>query len=110
VRIELLYWDGCPSHPRALADLREALLEFGLDPDSVLVSEIGTEQDADAQQFVGSPTIRIDGVDVQPPGAEEPVGLSCRVYRRRDGRIAPTPDPADLRDALRAALAATATA
>ena len=41
------------------------------------------------------------------PG-NEPTGLTCRVYRRRDGRISPTPDPADLRDALRAA-SATAT-
>jgi hypothetical protein len=28
------------------------------------------------------------------------VGLACRIYRRRDGRISPTPDPADVRDAL----------
>jgi hypothetical protein len=55
-----------------------------------------------------SPTIRIDGVDVQPPG-EEPVGLTCRVYHRRDGRISPTPDPADVRDALLAAQTATTT-
>ena len=31
---------------------------------------------------------------------DEPAGLNCRVYRRRDGRVAPTPDPEDLRDAL----------
>ena len=53
--------------------------------------------------FVGSPTILIDGADVAPPSQEEPVGLSCRVYRRRDGRISPTPDPDDLREALRRA-------
>ena len=52
--------------------------------------------------FVGSPTVRVDGRDVQPPG-DEPVGLTCRVYRRRDGRISPTPDPHDLAEALRSA-------
>jgi hypothetical protein len=36
-----------------------------------------------------------------PPPAGEPTGLTCRVYRRRDGRYSPTPDPADLREALR---------
>jgi hypothetical protein len=53
---------------------------------------------------VGSPTILIDGADpLSAPG--EPTGLSCRVYRRRDGRVSPTPDPDDLRAALTAAAA-----
>jgi len=102
MHVELLFWAGCPSHPRALSDLREALDEAGLDPDCVIVREVRSESDAAAERFIGSPTIRIDGVDVQPPG-DEPTGLSCRIYRRRDGRISPTPDPADLREALRGA-------
>jgi hypothetical protein len=102
MRVEFLYWADCPSHPEALADLREALLETGHDPDRVIVREVESEADAEAEGFVGSPTIRIDGVDVQPLD-DEPTGLTCRVYRRRDGRISPTPDPADVRDALRAA-------
>jgi hypothetical protein len=102
MHVELLFWADCPSHPKALADLRQALADSGLDPDSVTVREVYSEIGAEAEAFVGSPTIRIDGVDVQPPGGE-PTGLTCRIYRRRDGRISPTPDPADLRDALRAA-------
>ena len=102
MRVEVLFWAGCPSYPKALSDLREALVETGLDPDCVVVREVKSESDAAVERFVGSPTIRIDGVDVQPP-RDEPVGLTCRVYRRRDGRISPTPDPADLRDALYAA-------
>ncbi|HEV7584776.1 MAG TPA: hypothetical protein VGO14_03250 [Solirubrobacteraceae bacterium] len=102
MRVELLFWAGCPSHPQALADLREALAEAGLDPESVIVREIISELAARDEGFVGSPTIRIDGLDVQPPHGE-PSGLTCRVYRRRDGRISPTPDPADLRDAIDAA-------
>ena len=46
------------------------------------------------------PTIRIDGEDILPPGEEEAAGLTCRIYRLRDGRVSPTPDPDDLRDAL----------
>jgi hypothetical protein len=107
MRVELLFWSGCPSHPKALADLRQAMAETGLGADSVIVREVDSEVDAEAEEFVGSPTIRIDGVDVQPPG-EEPTGLTCRVYRRRDGRVSPTPDPADLRDALRARTTASA--
>ncbi len=103
VQVELLFWDGCPSHPAALADLRAALAELGLDPGLAAVREVASDADAAAEAFVGSPTIRIDGRDLQPP-ADEPAALTCRVYRRRDGRFSPTPDPDDLRDALRAAL------
>lgn len=101
--IELLYFDGCPSHPAALADLREALAELGGDPGSIAVREVRTDGEAGAEGFVGSPTIRVGGRDLFPPG-EEPAGLTCRIYRRRNGQVSPTPDPDDLRDALRAAL------
>jgi len=103
MRVELLYWDGCPSHPQALRELRTAMGELGLDPEAVEVREIDTDDAADAERFTGSPTIRIDGVDVQDPGAE-PAALTCRVYHRRDGRVAAVPDPDDVRDALRRAL------
>ena len=76
------------------------MAETGLDPDRVEITEITSDEAADDHQFIGSPTIRIDGVDIQPPSAEERIGLTCRVYRLRDGRVSPTPDPADVRDAL----------
>ena len=98
--MELLFWSGCPSHPQALADLKEAMAELGLDPADVTVREIDSDEQAMVEGFVGSPTIRVDGRDILPP-AGEPTGLTCRIYRRRDGRISPTPDPLDLREALR---------
>jgi hypothetical protein len=102
-RVELLFWDGCPSHPQALADLRAAMADAGLDPDAIEVREVDTEHAAADEAFVGSPTIRVDGEDVDPPG-DEPVGLTCRVYRLRDGRYSPVPDPATLHAALEDAL------
>jgi len=102
-RVEVLVWDGCPSHPKAVAELRAMMTELGLDPEAVVVREVDTDDAAERERFVGSPTIRIDGDDIQELG-DEPVGLTCRVYRLRDGRIAPIPDPADVRDALRAAI------
>ena len=83
--------------------LREAMKEAGLDPESIEVREVDTEASAEREEFVGSPTIRVDGRDVQAPCEGEPTGLACRVYRRRDGRTSPLPDPEDLRDALRTA-------
>ena len=101
--VELLYWEGCPSHPQALAQLRAAMEELALDPDAIEVRHVDTDGLAEATGFVGSPTIRVDGDDVQDPGAE-PTGLTCRIYHRRDGRISPLPDPADVRDALHNAI------
>ena len=102
-QVELLFWEGCPSHSKALAQLREAMEELGLDADAIEVRHVDTDERAGAEGFVGSPTIRIDGVDVQDPG-DEPTALTCRIYHRRDGRISPLPDPADVRDALHTAM------
>jgi hypothetical protein len=99
-RVELLWWRGCPSWERAGEIVREQMREVGLDPEALEVTEIETDQDAQRTDFPGSPTIRIDGADFQPPGPEEPRGLTCRVYRLRDGRASPLPDAQDLREAL----------
>lgn len=105
-KVELLWWPGCPSRDRALADLRAALAEMGLDGDAVQMVRIDTEADAAREGFPGSPTIRVDGDDLLPgPAGSEPSGLTCRLYRLRDGRASPSPDPADLRAALRTAIA-----
>jgi hypothetical protein len=101
--LELLWWEGCPSTERALADLRQALAAVGLADAEVRMREVETDQEAAETRFVGSPTILIDGADLVPAADDEPIGLSCRVYRRRDGRISPVPDPDDLREALRRA-------
>src|SRR5919197_3332843 len=78
--VELLFWEGCPSHPAAIADLRTALAERGLDPEAVVLREIVTDEDARRERFTGSPTIRFDGADVVDPG-DEPPALNGRVYR-----------------------------
>jgi hypothetical protein len=103
MRVELLWWEGCPSHPEALADLRDALREEGIGEERLEVRHITSEEEAERAGFPGSPTIRVDGEDVSPPGPGEPLGLTCRVYRLRDGRFSPVPDPADLREKLRRA-------
>ena len=97
--IELLWWEGCPSTDDALAILREEMTALGLDPRSVEVREVATDDDAEREEFVGSPTIRVNGRDLQPP-RDEPAGLTCRVYRLRDGRASPLPDRQDVRDTL----------
>jgi hypothetical protein len=103
MNVELLWWEGCPSTERALKAVREAVSELGLSHVELQTREIATDDDAREAGFVGSPTILIDGVDLVPAAGEEHIGLSCRIYRRRDGRVSPIPDPDDLREALQRA-------
>jgi len=98
--VELLFWEGCPSHPEALVQLRRILEEEHVGT-SVELVEVTSDEQARRERFLGSPTIRIAGEDVVPAGAGEPFSLTCRVYRTRDGRISPIPDPDDLRAAVR---------
>jgi hypothetical protein len=100
--VELLWWDGCPSHPQALAQLEGVLREEGLDTTVDLI-EVASDEQARRERFPGSPTIRIDGRDIVDPDETEPFSLTCRVYRTRDGKISPVPDPEDVREAVRRA-------
>jgi hypothetical protein len=99
--VEIFWWEGCPSWERALGMLRAEMETAGIGEDELEIVEIRTEDDARRHRFAGSPTIRVAGREVQPPGPEQPIGLTCRVYRRRDGRMSPLPDPEDIREALK---------
>lgn len=80
--------------------LREKMAEHGLAEDRLEVIEVKDGANAEELGFPGSPTILVGGGDIQPPGPQLPVGLTCRVYRCRDGRVSPLPDPEDISDAL----------
>ncbi len=103
-RIELLWWDGCPSVERALADLQLAAREAGIDPSTIALREVVSDAQAEREGFAGSPTILINGHDPFP--ADSGIGLSCRVYRTSEGRASPTPDLTELRAAIGRAVAA----
>jgi hypothetical protein len=100
VQVSFLYYEECPSHDLALERLREVMAEDGI-PSEVEVSKVETEEQARELRFVGSPTIRIDGRDVDPP-TDPRYALTCRVYRLEDDRISPLPSKDMIRRALRA--------
>jgi hypothetical protein len=99
MRIEFLYWDGCPSHPEAEALLREVLRARGLDAE-VDRREVTSQEEAESERFPGSPTIRVDGRDVDPAGAGARPALTCRIYSLPDGRVSPVPTREQLEEAL----------
>ena len=90
-RVEFFYWAECPSHERALAILLETMAEEQIQV-PVEITEVKSEIEAERYQFYGSPTIRIDGVDIAPlPEDIARPSLTCRAYWRADGRISPLP-------------------
>jgi hypothetical protein len=99
-RIELYWWEGCPSYPEALELLRAVIAARGLDVE-VELREVRDDEQAVELAFPGSPTIRVDGRDVDPAGAGARPALTCRIYRLPDGRVSPIPSREQLEEALR---------
>jgi hypothetical protein len=87
VQVSLLYFDGCPNWRETEQRLLAVL--SGVDATLAYV-RVETHEDAEWLSFRGSPTVLVDGRD--PFGSpEDPVGLSCRVFRTPEGlRGAPT--------------------
>ncbi len=98
--IELLYWEGCPSHPEAKALLEQVLAELGRD-DQIVMTEVRSDEEAERLRFPGSPTIRVDGRDIDAMGASGRPSLTCRIYHLPDGRISPVPSREQMEAALR---------
>ena len=99
-KIELLYWSGCPSHPEALELIRSVADAQGVATEIELRS-VESDEEAVRLSFPGSPTIRIDGVDIDPLGASARPALTCRIYTLPDGRFSPVPSRTQLEEALR---------
>jgi hypothetical protein len=101
MRIELLYLDGCPGHEAFLPRLR-ALLDQADVRAPVELRRVESEDAARRERFLGSPTLRIDGADVEPGASDRrDYGLTCRLYPAVGG-LAATPPDAWVLDALRA--------
>jgi hypothetical protein len=101
MNITFLYFEGCPSHDAALERLRQIMAEEGTQAEIEII-KVETDEQAQRLHFVGSPTILIDGRDIDLPPSEAYPALTCRAYRLEDGRISPLPSPAMIRRALQA--------
>lgn len=107
MKVTFLYFEDCPSHAEALARLQQTIAEEAV-PAEIEVIKVETEAEAGQHHFVGSPTILVEGRDIDPPPPDIPFALTCRAYRRADGRITPLPPVELIRQALRAAHTSTA--
>lgn len=83
MRIELLYFDDCPSWRHAWAVLGDALARTGSDAE-VRLRHIDAVPESESVGFAGSPTLRFDGRDLE--GYDGPAVMACRTYRGNEGR------------------------
>lgn len=98
-RVEILYFEDCPNHEEARALVERVAAELRVEPE-IHVVEVPDADAAVKRRFLGSPTVRVDGRDVEPgaDGRREFV-LSCRVYRRERG-FSGQPEERWIREAL----------
>jgi hypothetical protein len=102
MKVEILYFSGCPNHLPAVDRVREVLQQEGTPADMV---EVEVKDAASAQQvgFLGSPTIRVDGHDIEPAArAAGAFGMVCRTYVE-GGRRSGVPSTEWIRAAVREA-------
>jgi hypothetical protein len=97
MKVEVLFFDGCPSHERVLPRIEQLAREAGAEVEQRRVESLDA---AEQERFLGSPTVRVDGRDIEPTADErDDYGLKCRLYRTAAGASGTPPD-----EWLRAAL------
>jgi hypothetical protein len=97
--IEVLHSADCPNYPEALALVERVQAALGIDAE-LRTTLIADQATAERARFPGSPTIRVDGRDVEPgsqPAVE--ITLACRLYRH-EHHLAGRPEERWVRDAL----------
>jgi hypothetical protein len=90
MKIEVLYFASCPTAKGALANLKAVLKERKLQADIKLIA-VETEEKAKEVGFQGSPSIRVNGKDLE--GRDEGYAFSCRIYEE-EGKMRPVPSKA----------------
>lgn len=88
MRVELLYFDGCPGYAELLPRLRELAQGYELE-----LRAVETPEQAERERFLGSPSVRVDGVDIEPGAAtRDDFGMKCRLYRTEEGQSHAPPE------------------
>ncbi len=80
MKVEVLFFDGCPNHEALLPRLRDLLNAGGAEDTAIELVRVEDPETADAKRFLGSPTVRIDGVEVEPGRMSEPTSGSSAGY------------------------------
>jgi len=92
--VDVLVFEGCPEVEATLDEARRAIDVAKIEAD-LRIFVVRSDEDAQRLRFLGSPTVRVDGVDVDASArGREDYGLQCRLYSV-GGRLTSGPPPAD---------------
>ncbi len=78
--IEVLYFEGCPNLGPTIALARDVAAELGI---AAEIREVEIRDGADAKRlrFLGSPTVRVNGVDIDPEAVNRTdYAFGCRLW------------------------------
>jgi hypothetical protein len=98
MKVEVLYFEGCPNHIPTVEMVGGVLKREGIDAE-VAAIEVPDIETAQALRFLGSPSVRVDGADIEPGREKDPPFFGCRTYSVR-GRTTGVPPEQWLVDAL----------
>ena len=80
MKVEVFYSKDCPYHQPTVVRAREVIADLGLNADIEEI-EVTNQSDAEQVHFLGSPTVKVDGVDIDPNAlGKKGYFLSCRLY------------------------------
>ena len=99
LKIELLYFEGCPGFRPTLSLLQQVLDEEGIQT-RVQTIHVESEESAKKYRFLGSPSIRVDGEDIEPEArSSTDFGMKCRIYDN-EGAPRGVPSKSKIREAI----------
>lgn len=79
-RVKVLTFQGCPNHRPTVELIREVASELHIEVELREV-EVQDPEDAARLRFLGSPTVQVDGTDIEPRRRQDSgYGMSCRMY------------------------------
>lgn len=85
MRVQVLYFEGCPNHRQTVELAEDVVRELCVEADIEEV-EVKTGEDAERLRFLGSPTVFVDGVDIDPIARKRTdYSFSCRMYEGLTG-------------------------
>ncbi len=80
MNIQVLYFTGCPNHGPTVERVRELVQQLGIDA-QINEMEVTARDDPAALKFAGSPTVLVDGRDIEPAQRQSPAyAFGCRTY------------------------------
>ena len=102
MKIDILVFDGCPSAEATCILVKQIVAEENV-PADIVIKEVNSLDDARPYRFLGSPTVYVNGLDIEPARREETNDdMSCRIYRTAQGGSG-VPPAEMIREAIRSA-------